>query len=314
MEHTNSEALVNLFYHDGAKEWEALVLPQEGYTGMTVKSLPDHPGRSEAIATLPRLPGGTWEPHGTVHHHCRASAFQSGTDSADEAHKEGLHITIGNLGDKQYSIHARTSFRGVMSEASLIEWFDFDATGLPASVWNTVLAHRLTTPTGISFATPTDGSTSCWSDIDLFPAWWRNNVIKVERPVSAVTRWGDAWQPMRDSHKPTQHTQPPYRTIFEREADLREALLEAGLMFGMTSPAHLAEWLKELAEFGEVLDVLVEHGFEIRDAIEILENSTTPLSLESASPSNQGLHSMSDEEAWQHEVGTIGHDPEWRPY
>jgi hypothetical protein len=178
-EHTKSEAVLHLLYHDVAREWEAIVLPQEGYTGMTVKLLPDHPDRADAFRSLPVKAGSSWELMGTVHHHCGAGAFQSGTDSADEKTKEGLHLTIGNLNDKQYSIHARSSFRGTMHEATLTDWFEFDSSGLPQAVFDTVLRHRLTAPT--------------MAADDVFPIWWKANVIKVAQPVALG--FNTAWKP-----------------------------------------------------------------------------------------------------------------------
>ena len=44
---------------------------------------------------------------GTVHHHCSTSAFQSGTDEADETNREGFHFTIGNLDKEDIDIHFR---------------------------------------------------------------------------------------------------------------------------------------------------------------------------------------------------------------
>lgn len=41
---------------------------------------------------------------GTIHSHANMSAFHSGVDDSDEEHFDGLHITLGNLGDKNPSI------------------------------------------------------------------------------------------------------------------------------------------------------------------------------------------------------------------
>lgn len=158
---TRSEALVHLFYHEADKLWEALVLPQEGWKGMTVSLLPEHPERAATFARL----GQGWEMLGSVHHHCTSSAFQSGTDSADERTKEGLHITIGNVGSKSYSIHARTSLDQVMHPAILEQWFDIAESFLqcvPPDMRAQVVEWNLTRPP---------------ENID-FPDWWKCNVIK----------------------------------------------------------------------------------------------------------------------------------------
>lgn len=55
--------------------------------------------------------------HGTTHNHVNANAYQSGTDKHDEENQQGVHFTLGNLGQKDMSIHARVSaiFNGDMS-------------------------------------------------------------------------------------------------------------------------------------------------------------------------------------------------------
>ncbi|OGG52468.1 hypothetical protein A3H16_04090 [Candidatus Kaiserbacteria bacterium RIFCSPLOWO2_12_FULL_53_8] len=76
-----SEAVGYLYYADG--NWDFVVPPQ------TV---------SAAHATYdaaPRREG--WTLAGTIHSHAAMSAFHSGTDDADEANFDGVHITIGKL-------------------------------------------------------------------------------------------------------------------------------------------------------------------------------------------------------------------------
>lgn len=165
---TKSEAIVNLFYHETTRQWAALALPQKGYTGMTAELMPEHPDTTPTFARL----GAGWEQFGTVHHHCGAAAFQSGTDSADERTKEGLHITVGNLGRSSgYSIHARTSFRRQMFDAVLNDWFEFPGvllSDLPVELSQRVLEYKLTRPNRPDHA---------------FPDWWKSNVIRVAPPL-----------------------------------------------------------------------------------------------------------------------------------
>ncbi len=76
-----SEAVGYLYYCDGA--WDFVVPAQ------TV---------SAAHATYdgaPRRDG--WTLAGTIHSHAAMSAFHSGTDDADEANFDGVHITVGKL-------------------------------------------------------------------------------------------------------------------------------------------------------------------------------------------------------------------------
>lgn len=115
-----SESLMN-FYHDEANnKLFAIPVPQFVGTGMTVTA---DANNEEMWAKHYLLTGGC-EPVGTVHHHCLASAFQSGTDKQDETNKFGLHITIGNIGQEQMSFHSRVSFFQEFFEPQLGEWFD----------------------------------------------------------------------------------------------------------------------------------------------------------------------------------------------
>jgi hypothetical protein len=102
-----SETLAFLYY-DVSKDqpWSYWVPPQET-AGMTVKSLPDDPLWRDQRRAFPDTQ------FGTVHHHCTSSAFQSGTDEADEVNREGLHFTIGKLNDvNDIDIHFRLSIGG----------------------------------------------------------------------------------------------------------------------------------------------------------------------------------------------------------
>lgn len=172
MQETKSEVVVTLFYH-AEHGWQALVLPQEGYNNMTVKLLEDHPNR---IPTYQRL-GRGWSPMGSWHHHCAATAFASGTDQHDEKSKEGLHLTTGGLGTQLYSLHARVSFRHVVTPANLGEWFDCESAIAPA-LRDKQIEWEL--------CQPVNGE---------FPDWWKENVIKVERPafVSTYTGAGNSY-------------------------------------------------------------------------------------------------------------------------
>lgn len=104
----SSEAMLFLYYDESREQpWDFWVPPQET-AGMTVKSDPDHPEFSKQRALYPDVM------FGTVHHHCTSSAFQSGTDEADETTREGFHFTVGKLGkDQESEVHARLTLAGV---------------------------------------------------------------------------------------------------------------------------------------------------------------------------------------------------------
>lgn len=173
-EETKSETLVDGFYHD-ERGWKFLVMPQKGHTGMSVEPILDHP---ERIPTLQRLGGEGWSPMATFHHHCKGSAFQSGTDERDEKGREGLHITVGGIGNERYSLDARATPPMIpghpreMSPAVLSDWFEIPeeiAQVLPREMHEQYLGLILT-------AQPAFRS---------FPDWWKANVIKVPPQVSS---------------------------------------------------------------------------------------------------------------------------------
>ena len=59
---------------------------------------------------------------GVQQHHCTSSAFQSGTDEADETTREGFHFTVGKLGkDQESEVHARLTLAGIHYEFDNLE-------------------------------------------------------------------------------------------------------------------------------------------------------------------------------------------------
>jgi len=103
-------------------KWYVVVLPQEMSVGLHTDELPEHKDKAAAYAEIP----ATASLMATVHHHCRAGAFQSGTDSTDELRQNGLHITLGNMAAAKYAWHARATFRKVQYAVAPEKWFDFD--------------------------------------------------------------------------------------------------------------------------------------------------------------------------------------------
>jgi len=96
-----SETMLFLYYDETKKQPWSFWVPPQITSGMTVKSDPDHINFQAQRAQYPDIM------FGTVHHHCSTSAFQSGTDEADETNREGFHFTIGNLNKEDIDIHFR---------------------------------------------------------------------------------------------------------------------------------------------------------------------------------------------------------------
>lgn len=87
-----SEAIVLLFYHEERKVYK--VVP------------PAQKVSSAALDYDRGLVLEGWIMVGDIHSHASMSAFHSGTDHADELSFDGLHITLGNMGDDHVSISA----------------------------------------------------------------------------------------------------------------------------------------------------------------------------------------------------------------
>jgi len=178
----HSEALVYWLVDEEQGRWEVLAPPQRAQ-GMTVKAAEDH---ANWRASFERLGPGNRELMGSDHHHCSASAFQSGTDSSDEKTKEGLHMTVGGLGGERYSLHARASFRGLMTDVNLGEWFELPEQfrSLPAEIHAQVLQCVLTQPQ------------TSWEPGTDFPQWWADNYLRESRVITT----SDSYRPPIKGH------------------------------------------------------------------------------------------------------------------
>ena len=177
-----SECQVRLFVSPTQRTWKAYAFPQEAKTGMTAREL-DNEEKNRQRAEL-NLNPPDWYYFGTVHHHCSAGAFQSGTDEKNEKDQDGLHITIGCMNNKEkYDIHARFYRKGlVIADANLdMSWFwDVESIRgqcpksfqefLPAD-WANKQARRLMTKPPSEMA---------------FPEQWKQNVIEIPTPVTTV--------------------------------------------------------------------------------------------------------------------------------
>ena len=116
-----SETLIYLFYDENAEQPWSWWVPPQTTSGMTVKSDPDHVNYAAQRAQYPDTM------FGTVHHHCSTSAFQSGTDEADETQREGLHFTVGNLNkDNDFDVHFRMTIGNNHAEIDAHTYIEMD--------------------------------------------------------------------------------------------------------------------------------------------------------------------------------------------
>lgn len=169
---THSEVQVRLYFNKEKSEWKAWAFPQEKDTGMTTREIPDLCDKECSRVGLFSKKG--WIEGGTAHSHCKMGAFQSPTDKSNESTKNGVHFTIGKLGDANYDIDSRVSFKGEFYSVILGQWFDLPAglESLPFKFHNDVLRHIIT---------------SAVTDKDTFPDEWKANVIVVEKKIITPT-------------------------------------------------------------------------------------------------------------------------------
>lgn len=244
-EETKSETMVHWFVNLEQNRWEPMVLPQKGYSGMTVKLLEDH---ENYIPTFQRL-GAGWEMMGTDHHHCSYSAFQSGTDHADEKGKEGLHLTIGGLGSQKYSLDSRSSFRQTIRPVLLSDWYEVPEPlrELPVTIQEQALQHLLVQPAvGVSF-----------------PEWWKDNVIKVQ----AVTVYNT------NQHPASQYTGGTVYKNRHSTTRLKGELEDFRKSFNMNY-TELYEWLLELNTNQHLVELLKLFNYtwaDLEDSVECVE-------------------------------------------
>jgi hypothetical protein len=116
---SQGESQVRLFVHP-QQGWKAWAFPQEISFGLSTTELPNNPETKEQRAQF----NDDWILYGTVHHHCAAGAFQSGTDTMNEKDQEGIHITVGNIDNPHHSIDVRFYYRGCKFKPDLTEFWD----------------------------------------------------------------------------------------------------------------------------------------------------------------------------------------------
>ena len=115
-----TEAHCTLFYHPENKTWAAWAFPQEN-SFSTVKTLEN----DEYVRQRDQFKDG-WLQMGSVHHHSTMAAFASGVDVADEAARDGLHVTLGKMTSDPLDIHSRATFDNLTQDTWLRSWI-----GLP---------------------------------------------------------------------------------------------------------------------------------------------------------------------------------------
>ncbi len=186
-----SEAQVRLFVHP-ALGWKIWAFPQKGGTSMTTNEVDNEDSKLQRAA----IPEG-YIPFGTVHHHCGIGAFQSGTDQMDENTVDGLHITIGKLGDAQYDIHCRLYLKKNKFEPNMASFWEVGEEAQQMAEWVASLNFNvndiLNREARMQMCIPAPADTT-WPEI------WRTNYILPQTTNSLVKgKW--CWH-CQEAHRP----------------------------------------------------------------------------------------------------------------
>jgi len=164
----NSESQVRLYVNLKLGRWGAWAFPQEARTGMNAREIatPETPEQAvERFASWNSEPSGDWLYFATVHHHCSASAFQSGTDEENERNQDGLHLTVGRMDAERHDLHARFYLNGNCFAPDLSRFWPVDpglAEQLPAAVLDDVARFQMGEKVVVDF-----------------PDAWRKNIKEV---------------------------------------------------------------------------------------------------------------------------------------
>lgn len=142
----------------------------------------------ERFASWDSAPSDEWMYFCTVHHHCSASAFQSGTDEDNERNQDGLHITVGHMGSERHDLHARFYLDGNCFDPDMSTFWPLDPAlieRVPASVLDELARFEMC-----------ENVTMAFSDA------WRRNVIEVKPERKALRKreesqgfWGLDFEP-----------------------------------------------------------------------------------------------------------------------
>lgn len=211
---TKSETQVRLYVNKVTRTWRIWAYPQEAKTGMSAFEI-DNDKAKEQRAQFNPTEG--WLYFGTVHHHCGCNAFQSSVDENNEKGQDGLHITVGNMDAKRYSIHDRFYLCGSRIDHDLSWFWDIGDVMATIPEWAVRLLPDNTrdrVARGQMCEKAPDGTT--------FPEVWKENLVYVAPKVVVSSYVGGlGYSPSTGKYK---FQRQPTNTTFDF-AEAREQLL-----------------------------------------------------------------------------------------
>ncbi len=248
-----SESQVRLYVNPGQGRWGAWAFPQAARTGLSARELVVKETADQArerFKSWKTEPSEDWIYFCTVHHHCSAEAFQSGTDENNEKNQDGLHITMGRMDDERHDLHARFYLGGNCFEPDLSAFWPVDSMltrMVPEEVLDAVARHQM-----------------CQRVTVDFPDAWRANLVEVQR--ERITREEQEFL-MPFARQP----EVGYGICVERTI---EDIMHQGELAAITEPEFVAT-LEELCDHPAsriILRTCFEHGIQPEDLLEEMKH------------------------------------------
>jgi hypothetical protein len=244
---TKGETQVRLYFNRAAGLWKAWAFPQYISGGMTTQEAPPDPEHDRQMA---EAIGPGYTRHGSVHHHCSSSAFQSSVDRTNEHGQDGLHITVGHIGKDLYDLHGRVVIGAQQYEVVWPEWFESPPNVESAITSISAQVEQFKEWSGL-FPIPTDWDTN--------PASLRNRFVQwvLKQPATEPTEIPDQWMNNLLERPATNYHAPNFPPSGNGQAGLAR-LGRHSHGYTYTAPQYIQDIPKHLEEMVEdLLDLQV---------------------------------------------------------
>ena len=242
------ESQVRLYYNPTTRDWKAIPMPQFIQAGLVSNENDTHPDFNKLKLEMEDKGYGHI---GSAHHHCNASAFQSGTDLKDEITTEGFHYTIGALGGKEATFQCRCVVRKVNYEnkgaSDFVPYVNDELTlkdlPKPSALWKSRMTVKKV-PKPVTYR-PSAGKHSKWS--------WKS----ITRNFGVGGSKGTSGLPYREPLPATTasaYTPDPYEDLYD--------------YYGLDAASNASEILMALTVYGDLSKETVETLKSLLECIE----------------------------------------------
>jgi len=245
-----SESQVRIYVNSQLGRWAAWAFPQAARTGMSARELaiPETPEQArERFVSWHSEPSDDWIYFGTVHHHCSASAFQSGTDEQNERNQDGLHITVGKIDAERHDLHARFYLGGNRFEPDLSLFWPIDpglAEKVPPGMLHELASHQMCEKISLDFPDAwREHIIEAQPDPRLSPPSRRWDLSDPELRMPSPFRLDAAWEEISQQCAATSVSEEQWMQILHAlsENNVSQIIIEACLRHGVEPGEILAE-------------------------------------------------------------------------